>query len=197
MVGPVVLPKAIEAANNPRAHPLCSCPYTEAMIAAAMGAAITKPSAMRQRNASNCGKVPEKAAQPAPTVYRAIPTLKIVLLPIRSPARPKQSERLESMIDPIKPIHWTAARVVSNSFWMAASDTLILPTLWMWKNVPRQTTKRTRDSSLIKMNLLKQNLFYTTARAGLVEKMRFYICPDALFVFKLLLFVLDNGQRRT
>jgi hypothetical protein len=25
----------------------------------------------------------------------------------------------------------------------------MLPTLWMWKNVPRQTTRRTRDSSLI------------------------------------------------
>jgi hypothetical protein len=33
------------------------------------------------------------------------------------------------MIEPIKPIHWTAARLVSNSFWMAESDTLMLPTL--------------------------------------------------------------------
>jgi hypothetical protein len=27
----------------------------------------------------------------------------------------------------------------------------MLPTLCMWKNVPRQTTKRTRDSSLAKI----------------------------------------------
>jgi hypothetical protein len=33
------------------------------------------------------------------------------------------------MIAPIKPIHWTAAKVVSNSFWMDESETLMLPTL--------------------------------------------------------------------
>jgi len=121
------------------------------MIAAAIGAAMAKPSAMTHRDASNCGKVPENAAKPAPAVYRVSPVLKIVLRPMRSPARPKQSERLQSIIDPIKPIHWTAAKVASNSFWIAESDTLMLPTLCMWKNVPRQTTTRTRDSSLGKI----------------------------------------------
>ena len=77
---------------------------------------MAKPSAMTQRDASKCAKVPENAAKPAPAVYRVSPVLKIVLRPMRSPARPKPSERLESMIDPIKPIHWTAARLVSNSF---------------------------------------------------------------------------------
>jgi hypothetical protein len=33
------------------------------------------------------------------------------------------------MIDPMRPIHWTAARLVSNSFWIAERDTLMLPTL--------------------------------------------------------------------
>jgi hypothetical protein len=33
------------------------------------------------------------------------------------------------MIAPIKPIHWTAAKLASNSFWMAESETLMLPTL--------------------------------------------------------------------
>src|SRR5262245_13120338 len=70
---------------------------------------------------------------------------------MRSPARPKPSEKLESMIDPISPIHWTAAKLVLNSFWIAESNTPMLPTLCMWKNVPRQTTKRTRDSSLRKI----------------------------------------------
>jgi hypothetical protein len=116
-----------------------------------MGAAIAKPSAMTHRDASNCANVPENAAKPAPAVYKVSPILKIVLRPMRSPARPKPSERLESMIDPIKPIHWTAAKVVSNSFWMAESETPMLPTLCMWKKVPRQTTKRTRDSSLRKI----------------------------------------------
>jgi hypothetical protein len=33
------------------------------------------------------------------------------------------------MIDPIKPIHWTAAKLILNSLWIADSDTLMLPTL--------------------------------------------------------------------
>ena len=90
---------------------------------------MAKPSAMTQREASNCENVPDNDARPAPAVYRVRPVLKIVLRPTRSPARPKQSDKLESMIDPIRPIHWTAARLVSNSFWMAESDTLMLPTL--------------------------------------------------------------------
>ena len=98
-------------------------------MAAAMGAAMASPSAITHREASNCKNVAENAARPAPAVYRESPILKIVLRPMRSPARPKQSERLESMIEPIKPIHWTAARLVSNSFWIAESETLMLPTL--------------------------------------------------------------------
>ena len=77
---------------------------------------MAKPSAMTHRDASNCAKVPENAAKPAPAVYRVSPVLKIVLRPMRSPARPKPSERLESIIDPIKPIHWTAAKVASIPF---------------------------------------------------------------------------------
>ena len=129
MVGPVVRPNATEAASKPKARPLLVWSWTEAMIAPARGAAMARPSAMRHRNASNCGNVPENAASPAPAVYRVSPILKITLRPTRSPARPKQSERLETMIAPIKPIHWTAAKVVSNSFWMADSDTLMLPML--------------------------------------------------------------------
>ena len=119
-MGPVVLPKAMEDASKPKALPLCSCPCTDAMIAPAIGAAMAKPSAITHREASKCGKLPENAAKPAPAVYKVRPILKIVFRPMRSPARPKQSDKLESMIDPIRPIHWTAARVVSNSFWIAA-----------------------------------------------------------------------------
>ena len=99
------------------------------MIAPDIGAAIAKPSAMTQRNVSSCANDPEMDAKPAPVVYNASPVLKIVRRPKRSPTLPKHSERLESMIDPIKPIHWTAARLVANSFWMADNDTLMLPTL--------------------------------------------------------------------
>src|SRR5262245_7641122 len=83
---------------------------------------------------------------------------------MRSPARPKPSEKLESMIDPISPIHWTAAKLVLNSFWIAESNTPMLPTLCMWKNVPRQTTKRTRDSSLRKIKPAESNEAQQTIR---------------------------------
>jgi len=129
IVGPVVLPNAMEAATKPKARPLLSSLWMEAMIAPAMGAAIAKPRAMTQRKPSNCAKDPEIAAKPAPAVYKVSPVLKIARRPRRSPTLPKHRERLESMIDPIKPIHCTAARLVLNSLWMAASDTLMLPTL--------------------------------------------------------------------
>jgi len=129
IVGPVVLPNAMEAATKPRARPLLSSVCREAMIAPAMGAAIAKPSAMTQRKPSNCANDPDTAARPAPAVYKASPVLKIARRPKRSPTLPKHRERLESMIDPIKPIHWTAAKLVLNSLWIADSDTLMLPTL--------------------------------------------------------------------
>ena len=129
IVGPVVLPNAIEAASKPRARPLLWSVWSEAMIAPAKGAAIAKPSAMTHRKASNCAKDPEIAARPAPAVYKVSPVLKITRRPRRSPTLPEHRERLESMIEPIKPIHCTAARLVLNSLWMADRDTLMLPTL--------------------------------------------------------------------
>src|SRR5262249_44086755 len=88
----------------------------------------------------------------------------MVLRPMRSPARPKPSEKLESMIDPIKPIHWTAAKLVLNSFWIAESNTPILPTLCMWKNVPRQTTRERVILPCARLNPLNQNEAQQTIR---------------------------------
>ena len=61
---------------------MVSFSWTEAMIAADSGAAMAKPSAMVNRNASNCGNEPETAARPAPAVYRVSPILKIDFRPV-------------------------------------------------------------------------------------------------------------------
>jgi len=129
IVGPVVLPNAMEAATKPRARPLLSSMCREAMMAPAMGAAIAKPSAMTHPKASNCANDPDTAARPAPAVYKASRVLKIARRPKRSPTLPKHRESLESMIEPIKPMHCTAAKLVLNSLWMADRDTLMPPTL--------------------------------------------------------------------
>jgi hypothetical protein len=83
-------------------------------MAAVMGNAIASPIVITTLKVSNWEYDPANAARPEPTAYIVTPILNSLFRPRRSPAFPKERERLETMTSPMKEIHWRAARLIPN-----------------------------------------------------------------------------------